>query len=154
MPEETKYCNVWECLKKNDRVKGFVVSTVTEKTERVRIVESILNALEEKYARTTGEKIVSLMEEISEFKIEGDVEKVLDKFEKIMVDMKKLDLIKNLNFAILLQYIERLKKSGKISSEERLRLKDEIETKEGGPRVIDPAERVRNELKNMKIVKN
>ena len=50
--EETKYCNVFESLKKNEKVKGFVMNTVTEKTEWDRTVESILKVLEEKYART------------------------------------------------------------------------------------------------------
>ena len=35
-----------------------------------------------------------------------------------------------------------------------MRLKDEIETKEGKPKVIDSAERVQKELKRMKVVNN
>ena len=53
-----------------------------------------------------------------------------------------------------LQFMERMEKSGKISSDENMRLKDEIETKEGKPKVEDPAERVQKELKRMKIVNN
>ena len=30
--DETKYCNVLESLKKNDKIKDFVISTLTEKT--------------------------------------------------------------------------------------------------------------------------
>merc|ERR1712243_246654 len=45
-------------------------------------------------------------------------------------------------------------KNRKLSSDERMRLKDEIETKEGKPKYIDSAERVQKELKIMKIVNN
>ena len=71
-----------------------------------------------------------------------------------MAEVKKLDLANNLNFAMMLQFMERLEKSGKISSDEKMRLKDEIETKEGKPKVADPAERVQKELKRMNIVNN
>ena len=36
--DETKYCNVLESLKKNDKIKDFVISTLTEKTENDRKV--------------------------------------------------------------------------------------------------------------------
>ena len=45
--EETKF----ESLMKNEKVKEFMVNTVTEKTERDRTVESILKVLKGKYAR-------------------------------------------------------------------------------------------------------
>ena len=47
---------------------------------------------------------------------------------------------------------ERLEKNGKISSDERIRLKDEIETKKGNPKVADSTEIVQKELERMKIV--
>ena len=71
-----------------------------------------------------------------------------------MAEVKKLDLANNLNFTMTLQFMERLEKSGKISSNEKMRLKDEIEMKEGKPKVENPAERVQKELKRMKIVNN
>ena len=48
-----------------------------------------------------------------------------------------------------LQFIDRLEKNEKISSDERIRWKDEIETKEGKPKVVDSAERVQKELKRI-----
>ena len=45
--EKTKYCNMLESLNKNEKVKEFIVNTVTEKTDRDRTVESILKVLEE-----------------------------------------------------------------------------------------------------------
>ena len=40
--DETKYCNVLESLKKIDKIKDFVVSVLTEKTENDRKVAAIL----------------------------------------------------------------------------------------------------------------
>ena len=39
--DETKYCNLLKSLKKNDKIKDFVVSTLTEKTENDRTVTPI-----------------------------------------------------------------------------------------------------------------
>ena len=72
----------------------------------------------------------------------------------MMAEVRKLDLAANLNFATMLQFMERLEKNGKISIDERMRLKDEIETKEGRPKVADSAVIVQRELKRMKIVNN
>ena len=32
--DETKYCNMLESLKKNDKIKDFVISTLTEKDRK------------------------------------------------------------------------------------------------------------------------
>ena len=53
-----------------------------------------------------------------------------------------------------LQFMERLEKNGKISKDERMRLQDKIETKEGKPMFADSAERFQNELKRKNIVNN
>ena len=107
----------------------------------------------EKYERTMSEKCLSLMAEMVNFKT-GGIENTTDRFGKMMAEVRKLDLAANLNFAMMLQFIERLEKNGKISSDKRMRLKDEIETKEGKPKYADSAERVQKELKRMKIVNN
>ena len=72
----------------------------------------------------------------------------------MMEEVKKLDLAANMNFAITLQFMESLQKDGKISSDERMRLKDKIETGDGKPKYRDSAEVVQKELKRMKIVNN
>ena len=101
-----------------------------------------MRVMAEKYARTVSEKYLSLMSDMANFKSEGGIENTTDKFGNMMAEVKKLDLAANLNFAMMLQFMERLEKNGKISSDERMRLKDEIETKEGKPKVADSAERV------------
>ena len=47
-----------------------------------------------------------------------------------MNEVKMLDLAHNLNYALKLQFINRIKKRGKINSDEKYRLKDEIDSKE------------------------
>ena len=141
-------------MKKNDEIKDFVVNTLTEKTENYRMVTAILQVLGEKYARTVSEKCVSSMADMADFNMEGGIEAMTDKFEKMMAEVMKLDLANNLDFAMTLQFMERLEKSLKISSNEKMRLKDEIETKDRKPKVADHAERVQKDLKRRKIVNN
>ncbi len=137
--EETKYCNVIESLKKNDKIKDYVINTLAEKTENDRRVTAILEVMAEKYERTMSERCLSLMAEIVNFKADGGIENITDKFGRMMAEVKKIDLAANLDYAMMLQFMDRLEKNGKISGDERMRLKDEIETKEGKPKVIDSA---------------
>ena len=92
------------------------------------------------------------MAEMVNFKTEGGIENTTDRFGKMIAEKKKIDLKDNLNFAMTLQFMERLEKNRKISSDERMRLKDEIETKKGNPKVADSTEIVQKELERMKIV--
>ena len=57
-------------MKKNDKIKDFVVNTITEKTENDRTVTAILKGLGEKYARKISEKCVSLMADMADFRME------------------------------------------------------------------------------------
>ena len=47
-----------------------------------------------------------------------------------------------------------MEKSGNISNDEIMRLKDEIETKDNKPKVTNSVDVVQNEIKRMKIVNN
>merc|ERR1712177_2478 len=152
--EETKYCNVMESLKKNDRIKEYIVRTLADKTENDRKVSAILDVMAKKYERTESERCLGLMKEIANFKVEGEIESIMDRFERMMTETKKIDLAAKLDFALTLQFIDRLEKEGKISSDERMRLKDEIETKEGKSGVTNSAEIVQKELRRMKVINN
>ena len=134
--EETKYCNLIKSLKKNDKIKDYVISTLAEKTESDRKVTAILKVMAEKYENTMSERCLSLMAEIVNFKADGQIEKITDKFGRMMAEVKKIDLAANLDYAMTLQFMDRLEKNRKISSDERMRLKNEIETKEGKHRVF------------------
>ena len=117
--EEAKYCDVFESLNENESVKEFVVTHLTEKNERTRTVERILNLMGERYLRSVGEKVSSGMKDMYHFKIYGSVENMLDRFEKLMIEVKKLDLAQTLNYAMTLPFIERMEKNGKINSDEK-----------------------------------
>merc|ERR1712115_433106 len=78
--EETKYCNVIESLKKNDKIKDYVVNTLAEKTENDRRVSAILKVMAEKNERTESERCLVLMTEIVNFKVDGGIENIIDRF--------------------------------------------------------------------------
>ena len=113
-----------------------------------------MKVMAEKLVRTESERCLALMTEIVNFKVDGGIENITDRFGRMMAEVKKVDLAANLNYAMTLQFMDRLEKEGKISSDERMRLKDEIETKEGKSKVRDSAERVQKELRRMKVINN
>ena len=79
--EEDKYIDLFESLKKNETIKDYVHKSMIEKIGDERTVKNVIKILSEKYSITTGEKILLLMKTISEFKIDDDVETLIDKFE-------------------------------------------------------------------------
>ena len=119
-----------------------MVRTLAEKTENDRKVLAILEVMAEKYERTESERCLALMTEIVNFKVDGGIENITDRFERMMAEVKKVDLAKNLNNAMTPQFMDILKKESKIISDERMRLKYELETKEGKSKVKNSAERV------------
>ena len=72
--DETKYCNVWESLKKNDAVEDYAISQIVEKTERLRTFKSILDVMDEKYLKTVGEKTKEVMKNITEYMTDRTIE--------------------------------------------------------------------------------
>ena len=69
-----------------------------------------MKVISEKYERTMSDKFLSLMAEMVNFKTEGGIENTTDRFGKMMAEVRKLDLAANLNFAMMLQFMERLEK--------------------------------------------
>lgn len=69
-------------------------------------------------------------------------------------EMKEVDLVNNLENNDSLQFLDRLEKNGMINSGKKLRLKDEVETRDKEPRVENLTEKLRKELKNMNIFHN
>merc|ERR1712002_1307885 len=112
-PEESKYCNLMESLKKNDQIREFVITSLSERTENVRTVTSILKVMAEKYEKTMSERCLLLMTEIVNFKTDGGIERINDKFGRLIAESKKIDLASNLDYAMTLQFVDRLEKDGK-----------------------------------------
>ena len=77
--------------------------------------------MEEKYVRTTVLKLRDLLKDLCVSKVEGSVDNILDRFEKPMIESRKMDLTQNLNYVMTLQLIERMEMNGEISSAKRNR---------------------------------
>ena len=60
------------------------------------------------------------------WKDDDKVEKMVEGFERTMVDIDKIKLAENLKYAMGLQFLERLEKSGKINNMEKMKLKELI----------------------------
>ena len=58
--------------------------------DRIRTVNSILDALEDKYSCTLWEKIKDALRDITQFKREGTIESILDRY-KLISDVDKVD---------------------------------------------------------------
>ena len=112
-----------ESLKKNEVIKEFVNRTLIERVGETRTVEKILEIMSEKFDRNMGEKMLEMMRKISGegFKSDESVDKMMDRFGDMIVEMKKIRLAENLDYAMGLQFLERLEKSSK---EEKLVVKD------------------------------
>ena len=96
-----------ESLKKNDAIKGFVNRTLIEKVGTTRTVDRILEIMSEKFDRNKGEKTLEVMRKISGegFKSDESVDKMMDRFGDMMVEIEKIRLADNLNNAMGLQFL-------------------------------------------------
>ena len=143
-----------ESLKKNDTIKEYVNRTLIEKVGENRSVKKVLDVMTEKYSRTKGEKMLDMMKNISGFKTDEKVEVLMDRFEDMVTEVDRIELATNLKYALSLQFVDRLEKSGKINTGEKLRLKDVIEDENGEPRAGDVTEKLKKELRKIKVIDN
>lgn len=127
---------------------------IMERTERLITVKSILDLINEKYLGTVGEKTLEVMKKITEYKTDSRIEEMIDNFGRLMTDVEKIDFAQNLNYALTLQFVDILERDGKINKEEKYIKKDEIETKEGRPKIGNVVENVRKELRRMHVLDN
>ena len=88
------------------------------------------------------------------FRTEESVDKMIDRFEDMVLDVKKVKLGERLEYALGLQFLERVEKSGKINQLERKLLRDILEDKDGNPKEGEILEQMKKELKRMKVVEN
>ena len=70
----------------------------------------------EKYVKTTGERILEVMKKISSFSIDDKVDVLIDRFDEMVTETKNLRLAERLNYALSLQFVDRLEIGGKINS--------------------------------------
>ena len=86
-----------ENLKNNGAIKDFVNRKLIEKVVTTRIAIQILEVMSEKYDRNMGEKTSEMMRKISGegFKSDESVNKIMDRFGDMIVEMKKIKLVEN-----------------------------------------------------------
>ncbi len=65
---------------------------------------------------------------------------MIDRFGDMTIDMKKIKLAENLDYAIGLQSLKRLEKSGKANAIEKKILRDILEDVDGNPKEGDRLE--------------
>ena len=70
--EYNKYNDLIESLKKNDRIREYVITVVIDRTDdqNLKKVQAVLNVLAEKYEKTKAEKCNDIMERIVSFSTE------------------------------------------------------------------------------------
>ena len=70
------------------------------------------------------------------------------------MEVRNLRLVEKLEYAMSAQFVERLEEGGKINSNEKLRLKDILETRDGNPKEGETMEEMKKELKRLKVIEN
>ena len=102
------------------------------------------------------EKTIGVMRKIrcEGFKSDESVSKMLDRFGEMMIEIEKVRLANNLNYAMGLQFLERLEKRGKVKTMKKMKLSDILEDGDGNPRQGDMLEMMKKELKRMKAAEN
>lgn len=145
-----------DSLKRNDAIKVFVNRTLIGKIGETRTVDRILEIMSEKFDRNMGEKTMEIMRKISGegFKSDESVNKMMDRFGDMIVEMKKINLANNLDYAMGQQFLERLEKSGKVTTVEKKMLRDILEDADGKPKEGETLELMKEELKRTKVAEN
>ena len=112
--------------------------------------------MSEKYDRNMGEKTIEMMRKSSGegFKSDESVDKMIDRFRDMIVEMKRIRIADILDYAMGLQFLERLEKSGKVNTVERKMLRDILEDTDGNPKPGHTTEAMKKKLKRLKIVEN
>ena len=110
--DEEKYIDLLESLKKNEAIKEFVVKTLVEKVGETRTVKRILEVMAEKFDKNMSEKTNDMMRKISGegFKSDENVDKMINRFRDMILEMKKIKLAENLDYAMGFQFLKRLEK--------------------------------------------
>ena len=104
-----------------------------EKVGTTRTATKILEVMSEKYDRNMGEKTIEMMRKISGegFKSDESVDKMIDRFGDMISEMKRIRLAENLDYAMGLQFLERLEKRRKVNTVEKKLLRYILEDADG-----------------------
>ena len=84
------------------------------------------------------------------FKSDDKIDVMIDRFEDMLTERKKIKLEENLDYAKALQFLERLDNSGKINALDRQGLREVIEDVEGKPKAEDAVNLMKKKLRKRK----
>ena len=92
---------IYWSLKKSEVIKEFIVNTLVEKVGTTRTATRILEVISEKFDKNMGEKTSEMMRKISGggFRSDENVDKMIDRFGDMILEMKKIRLAENLDYA-------------------------------------------------------
>ena len=88
------------------------------------------------------------------FKSDENIDLMIDRFRDMITETKKIKLAEDLEYAMGLQFLERLENSGRINAVEKKILRDILEDVDGNPRVGETVELMKKELRKMKVAEN
>ena len=110
----------------------------------------------EKFNKNLIVKTNEMMRKISceGFKSDEKVDKMIDRSGNMILEIKKIKLAENLDYAMGLQFLERLEKSGKVNAVEKNILRDILEDVDGNPKEGEMLELMKKELRKMKVAEN
>merc|ERR1711867_205348 len=97
----------------------------------------ILEVMTRKFDKNLSEKTREMMRKISSEGLKSDenVDRMVDRFGDMILAMKKIRLAENLDYAMGVQFLERLEKSSKVNTMEKKMLRDILEDADGNPKV-------------------
>ena len=73
--------------------------------------------MKQKYQRTNGEKVLGVINKISEYSTKDKMEIVLDTFGNMVNEVKRIELVKKFEYVLYLQFLERLEQDEKINAQ-------------------------------------
>ena len=158
--DSTKYYEVLESLKKNEKINGltdYIANIVCEyfKDEKDPSVAKLIEILDKKYLKTDYEKVMEFIDEYDETKEkhETDPAKFFEKFKSLSKQFKDLRLNENFNFFFLCVMMKRGKESGLFSEAENIMMKNVLIPVDG--KMVTDNEKLlvdaENEFKKLKI---
>ena len=74
---------------------------------------------------------------VIDLKSDGKIDVKIDKFEEMVTETNRIKLADNLDYAMALQFLERLENTKDINAVERMQLRDVIEDVNGNPKAED-----------------
>ena len=158
--EVSKYFEVLESLKKNDKIQGlseYVANTICEKfkDDVTPSIEKLIKCLDDRFLKTAYERVNDFLEDFFAFSKndEKDPAKYFDKLEVLSKKFVEEKLNVNPNFLFMCMLLRQGKNSNLLSDTDCIMLKKVFTTSDGSMLGTNDSilEEVRSEFKRLKI---